>query len=178
MKRMLTLAMAVLCIALYPVSAQKSEAYLRRTTGKGEAHKKGKRTGISMDELEIIVSENDKGRYELSSDKTLVRALYGHSVEMNLDYVPSNPPDILFHGTAMKSYTSIIENGIVSRNRQFVHLSEDKETALSVGLRHGHPIVLEIDTRKKLQDGCVFYNPKKGIWLTDIVKPEYILSSS
>ena len=78
--------------------------------------------GISMDELEKIVSENDKGRYELSSDKTLVRALYGHSVEMNLDYVPSNPPDILFHGTATKSYTSIIEKGIVSRNRQFVHL--------------------------------------------------------
>ena len=132
--------------------------------------------GISMDELEKIVSENDKGRYELSSDKTLVRALYGHSVEMNLDYVPGNPPDILFHGTATKSYTSIIEKGIVSRNRQFVHLSEDKETAISVGQRHGNPIVLEIDTRKMLQDGCVFYNPKQGIWLTDIVKPEYILN--
>ena len=132
--------------------------------------------GISMDELKKIVSQNDKGRYELSSNNTLIRALYGHSVEVDLDYVPLTPPDILFHGTAMKSYTSIIENGIMSRNRQFVHLSEDKETAISVGQRHGNPIVLEIDASKMLQDGCVFYNPKEGIWLTDLVKPEYILN--
>ncbi len=34
--------------------------------------------GITMEELEDIVLQNDKGRYELSSDKTLIRALYGH----------------------------------------------------------------------------------------------------
>ena len=132
--------------------------------------------GITMDELKKIVSENDKGRYELSSDNSLIRALYGHSIEVDLDYVPMVPPKTLYHGTAKGSYDSILENGIISKNRQFVHLSEDVTTAIMVGERHGDPIVLEINAEKMSRDGCVFYNPKEGIWLTDLVKPEYILN--
>lgn len=130
--------------------------------------------GITMRELEIIVAENDKGRYELSYDKTLIRALYGHSVDIDLDYIPTAPPDILYHGTASTNYASILEKGIVSKNRQYVHLSEDIDTAISVGQRHGLPIALKIDTRKMAQDGCIFFNPKSGIWLTKYILPRYI----
>ena len=87
--------------------------------------------GLTMEELEIIVAENDKGRYELSYDKTLIRALYGHSVQIDLDYIPTTPPDILYHGTASTNYVSILEKGIVSKNRQYVHLSEDIEQSPS-----------------------------------------------
>lgn len=130
---------------------------------------------ITMAELEDIVSQNDKGRYELSFDKTLVRALYGHSIAVDLDYVPMVPPKTLYHGTAKGSYDSILENGIIRKSRQFVHLSEDATTAMIVGERHGDPIVLDIDAEKMYQDGLVFYNPKDGIWLSDLVKTEYII---
>ena len=75
---------------------------------------------ISMEELETIVAENDKGRYELSDDKSSIRALYGHSVPVDLNYKPSTPPDYLYHGTAESNYNSIIEKGVISKNRQFV----------------------------------------------------------
>lgn len=131
--------------------------------------------GITMDELEDIVAQNDKGRYQLSEDKTLIRALYGHSVQVDLEYIPSQAPTVLYHGTAVKNYESILDSGIVSRNRQFVHLSEDIQTAVSVGQRHGNPVVLQIDTKRMSEDGCIFYNPKNGIWLTEYVLPQYIL---
>lgn len=131
--------------------------------------------GISMDELKKIVSQNDKGRYELSSDNSLIRALYGHSIEVDLDYVPMVTPKTLYHGTAKGSYDSILENGIISKNRLFVHLSEDVTIAIMVGERHGDPIVLEINPQKMSRDGCLFYNPKAGIWLTDFVQKEYIV---
>lgn len=75
---------------------------------------------IYMEELETIVAENDKGRYELSDDKSSIRALYGHSVPVDLNYKPSTPPDYLYHGTAESNYNSIIEKGVISKNRQFV----------------------------------------------------------
>lgn len=134
--------------------------------------------GITIQELETIVAENDKGRYELSYDKTLIRALYGHSVQVDLDYRPCTPPDILYHGTALKNLDGILNDGIISKNRQFVHLSEDTEMAISVGSRHGSPVVLRVDTKAMLADACVFFNPKKGIWLTEYVCPKYLLKMS
>lgn len=131
--------------------------------------------GITIDELEVIVAQNDKGRYQLSDDKTLIRALYGHSVSVDLAYVPAQAPDVLYHGTAVQNYESILASGIVSRNRQFVHLSEDVQTAVSVGQRHGEPVVLQVDAKGMSEDGCVFYNPKNGIWLTEYILPRYIL---
>lgn len=130
--------------------------------------------GITIQELETIVVENDKGRYELSYDKTLIRALYGHSVQVDLDYRPCNPPEILYHGTAMRNIDSIMEVGIVSKNRQYVHLSEDLDTAMSVGARHGFPIILQVDVKAMLEDACIFFNPKKGIWLTEYVSSKYL----
>ena len=127
--------------------------------------------GITMDELEAIVAQNDKGRYQLSEDKTLIRALYGHSVPVDLAYIPSQPPTLLYHGTALKNYESILDSG----NRLFVHLSEDVQTAVSVGQRHGDPVVLQVDAKRMSEEGCVFYNPKNVIWLTEYVLPQYIL---
>jgi len=43
------------------------------------------------------------------------------------------PPEYLYHGTADRSYTSIMENGIKKAGHQHVHLSKDKETAHKVG---------------------------------------------
>ena len=42
------------------------------------------------------------------------------------------PPEILYHGTATKFLESIREKGILKRNRQYVHLSSDIETAKNV----------------------------------------------
>ena len=56
------------------------------------------------------------------------------------------PPDILYHGTAEKYIESIRKEGILKKNRNYVHLSIDIETAIKVGSRHGNGIAFKIDT--------------------------------
>ena len=43
-------------------------------------------------------------------------------------------------------------------NRQYVHLSVDTETATQVGKRRDNqPVVLEINTKKAMENGIPFY---------------------
>ena len=44
-------------------------------------------------------------------------------------------------GTATRFVPSILEKGILSQTRIYVHLSQDIETAMTVGSRHGEPYV-------------------------------------
>ena len=131
--------------------------------------------GYSIEELDDIVETNDKKRYEYNEDKSLIRARQGHSVNVDVDLKEMVPPDILYHGTATRFYSDILKEGIKKMNRQYVHLSDNYTTAVSVGSRHGSAIVLTIDTKKMRKDGCKFYLSNNGVWLTDYVKPDYIL---
>ena len=131
--------------------------------------------GYSIEELDAIFETNDKKRYEYNEDKSLIRARQGHSVNVDVDLKEMVPPDILYHGTATRFYSDILKEGIKKMNRQYVHLSDNYTTAVSVGSRHGSAIVLTIDAKKMVNDGCKFYLSNNGVWLTDYVKPDYIL---
>lgn len=121
-----------------------------------------------------VVEKDDKQRYALSDDGQKVRARYGHSIEIDLEIDPVEPPEILYHGTASRNLGPIHMNGIVRGGRQYVHLSPDIETATEVGRRHGNPVVLEIMAREMHDDGTRFFLTENGIWLTDEVPPKYI----
>jgi putative RNA 2'-phosphotransferase len=110
----------------------------------------------------------------LSEDGLKIRASQGHSIEIELNYVPAVPPDILYHGTAEKNLAIILESGLVKMNRHHVHLSVDKETAKKVGARHGKPVILSIEARKMYEDGKVFYVSDNGVWLVDAVEAVYL----
>ena len=62
--------------------------------------------------------------------------------------------------------------------RQYVHLSEDVETAIKVGGRHGKPVVINIDAKRMASENINFYLSDNNVWMTDYVSPEYILSSN
>ncbi len=59
-------------------------------------------------------------------------------------------------------------------SRLHVHLSDNKETALQVGKRHGMPMILTIDALKMYRDGYKFYLSKNNVFLTEFVPSEYI----
>jgi putative RNA 2'-phosphotransferase len=84
------------------------------------------------------------------------------------------PPAVLYHGTAQKNYSSIQRDGLKKMNRHAVHLSEDIETAMSVGSRHGKPIVFKIHADEMDADGIKFNLSNNGVWLTEYVNPKYI----
>ena len=59
--------------------------------------------------------------------------------------------------------------------RQYVHLSQDVETAHNVGRRHDkHPCVLKINATQAYQDGINFYYGNEKVWLADEIPSKYI----
>ena len=130
--------------------------------------------GVSLQDLQQIIENDNKGRFEFSEDKSLVRALYGHSINVDLGLESTTPPLILYHGTAEKYIDSIMKEGLTPRKRNFVHLSETIDVAKQIGIRHGSPIVLSIDTGAMLRAGYKFYKAQNGIWLTGDILPKFL----
>lgn len=129
---------------------------------------------IDLSLLEHVVDTNSKKRFAFNEDKTKIRASQGHSIDIELGYSPQEPPAILYHGTAEKNLASILQEGLQKRSRQHVHLSQDIETAIKVGARHGKPVVLVVEAGKMFKEGFVFYISENGVWLTDHVPPIFI----
>jgi putative RNA 2'-phosphotransferase len=127
---------------------------------------------ITREELEEVVATNDKQRFALDGDR--IRANQGHTVDVDLELTPADPPDVLFHGTPQQNEKSILEGGLWKGARHHVHLSADVETATRVGARRGKPILFEIDARAMARDGIRFFRSANGVWLVDEVPPRYL----
>ena len=134
-----------------------------------------KAIGVSNTDLQYIVDNNNKKRFEFSNDKRKIRARQGHSVEVKLEYESIEPPDVLFHGTSESSLDDVLADGIKKMNRHHVHLSSDKDTAKTVGSRHGTPVILFVHSGDLYNDGIEFFRTGNGVWLTDFVDPKYII---
>lgn len=130
--------------------------------------------GYTEQSLKQIVANDEKHRYEFSDDGTKVRAIYGHSNHVHIQWAELIPPKILYHGTAKKNLNSILQEGLKSMSRQYVHLLETTEDAIKVGKRHGDPVVLAINTQKVIDDGGCFYRVPNGIWLTEGIKVQHL----
>ncbi len=136
--------------------------------------KSQKRICLTRSQLDIVVMDNDKKRFRISDDGLRIRASQGHSLNVNLNLQPRTPPDILFHGTATRFLSSILEDGLKSGSRQFVHLSIDRDTAHAVGSRHGSPVILTVAAREMVNAGHEFFLSDNGVWLTEAVDPRYL----
>jgi putative RNA 2'-phosphotransferase len=128
----------------------------------------------SMKDFVTVVRTSDKSRFALTEDGRRVRATYGHSVRVDLRYEAAVPPEALFHGTATRTVATIRSKGILPGRRMYVHLSETPQQAISVGRRHGRPVVLEIRAAQMHQRGHVFLAAPAQIWLVEEVPVEFI----
>ena len=129
---------------------------------------------FNRETLEEIVRTDSKQRYSFNEDGTLIRANQGHSIPVDVELEEFVPPEILWHGTAEKYVEAIDEQGLVPKSRLYVHLSRDLETAVSVGKRHGRPVVYQVKAGEMHRDGYKFYLSKNGVWLTKQVPVEYL----
>ena len=130
--------------------------------------------GFTFEQLCDLVANDSKGRFEFNDDKTKIRALYGHSVQVDMDYARCTPPEILYHGTSMNADVSILDNGLISRSRNYVHLTNDNDAALETGARHGAPVTIRINALEMFNAGYEFYNPVKNVWLVREVPRRFI----
>ncbi|RXZ83709.1 RNA 2'-phosphotransferase [Paenibacillaceae bacterium] len=129
---------------------------------------------IDMATLERIVSSDTKQRYSFNADYTKIRANQGHSISVDVELTQCTPPNPLYHGTASRFLDSIRVEGITKQSRQYVHLTEDMQTARNVGSRYGSPVLLSIDTTAMLRDGHIFYLSANNVWNCSEVPWQYI----
>lgn len=122
---------------------------------------------LNKELLMQVVSTSDKKRFTISGDGLNIRAAQGHSTkQVDIQYQEQMPPESLYHGTATRFLDSIKEKGLIAGSRQYVHLSSNEETAISVGERHGKPIILKINSILMYQKGFKFYLADNNVWLT------------
>ena len=123
--------------------------------------------------LERMLATATKRRHELDGER--IRALYGHSLPGRIQRRPAIPPARLFHGTAPETWAVIEVEGLLPMRRQFVHLSVDRETAVSVGRRKStSPVVLAVDAAAAGSAGVTFYEGNELVWLADSVPVRFI----
>lgn len=136
-------------------------------------HRKNDWKGLTQEDIQQMINASDKKRHEIVGDR--IRAFYGHSIPMKISKIESKPPEILYHGTARRFVKSIMDNGLSPQRRQYVHLSQDIETAQNVGNRHDDkPCILVIDSLRAWNDGISFYYGNEKVWLADTVPSIYI----
>lgn len=129
---------------------------------------------LSLERLQEVVERNSKKRFAVSEDGSLIRASQGHSVEVELNYAPADPPPELYHGTGLSNLKSIRANGLQKRRRHHVHLSADSETARIVGQRRGEAVLLIVAAGAMQADGHPFFLTANGVWLTEHVPAAFL----
>lgn len=137
---------------------------------------------MSSEDLCGIVHRDEKGRYSFDWSNNFIRANQGHSVE---GVNPLRATDMIepgtkfYHGTAFHFLKDIAYMGIEKMARTHVHLSQEMDTALSVGKRHTggkeeYVAILEVDAHAMYLDGFQFYISDNDVILVDRVPPEYV----
>lgn len=135
----------------------------------------GKRKKFNHDDLMETVKTDDKQRFQISEDGKNIRAVQGHSTQyVNRKFNKVEPPITLYHGTATQYLDSIMKNGLIPKNRHYVHLSSNLDTANKVGERHGTVVILEVNAKEMHDQGHEFYYSENKVWLTKEVPVKYI----
>jgi putative RNA 2'-phosphotransferase len=136
----------------------------------------GRGRNVSREQLIAVVRSSDKQRFALSPDGARIRANQGHTVSVSLGHEQRDPPDLLFHGTVARFLPSIRARGLERGRRHHVHLSASRAEAEAVGARRGRPVVLDVLAGRMRAAGHLFLLAPNGVWLTDQVPPEFLIS--
>nr|WP_304278009.1 RNA 2'-phosphotransferase [Phascolarctobacterium succinatutens] len=84
------------------------------------------------------------------------------------------PPELLYHGTGVKYVASINRQGLIAKQRLYVHLSANVETAHNVGKRHGETFIYTVLAGEMARAGYKFYLSINGVWLTESVPRKFL----
>ena len=123
--------------------------------------------------IEAIALTDPKGRYQI--DGGMIRATYGHTIDIRLDDLPVADIDEFFYPVTEEEIDIIIENGLNPIDRKNVHLSGSIEKAIEAGkVRTEEPLILRIDGKKAREDGVLIYHAGKDVYITERIEAKYI----
>lgn len=126
---------------------------------------------IQMEDILQIVEESPKQRFEIKGD--MIRARYGHSYK-DIDYTPSTPPKVLYHGTNIKALKLIMATSLQKMKRKKVHLSASTHFATIAGKRRGKLALIEVDAEAAMKENILFYHAGGEVWLADEIPTKFL----
>ncbi|CAO3581313.1 unnamed protein product [Absidia cylindrospora] len=140
--------------------------------------------GVTMDQIQYVVTNNDKQRYclrwmdpnniaaanDFDNNKAwYIRANQGHSLAQvdNVELTrETNPLDPVIHGTTKKNWLLIQQSqGLSKMNRNHIHCAvglPGDEFVIS-GMRSSSQVLIYIDMDKALQDDIAFYQSSNNV---------------
>lgn len=128
---------------------------------------------LSPQDIADMIECSAKKRHEIMDGR--IRALYGHSVAAEIKKEPVRPPAVLYHGTAKRFLSAILEQGLKPMKRQYVHLAEEKDIATEAGKRRDEePVILCVDAAAAWESGIRFFHGNENIWLADSLPAVYL----
>ena len=131
------------------------------------------RTGedFEVEDLEDAISSGDRPRYEIQGER--IRALYGHSIEIDPGE-PAEPPAELFVALPARDRERMERRGLHGGRRRFLHLALTLEEARETGRRAAPEyLVVRVGAVDAWEQGVDFYD-RKAIWLAPEL-PTYAL---
>jgi len=128
---------------------------------------------LRIHHIEALVETDQRGRYQI--DGGMMRATYGHSIDVSLDDLPIAEIDEFYYPVTEEEADMIIEGGLHPVDRKNVHLSGSIEKAIEAGrVRTDDPLILFIDGEKAREDGIKIYHAGKDVYITDSIDAKYI----
>lgn len=135
---------------------------------------------VTFQDLDILVKQDTKGRFEFGENNSTIRATQGHSKKLGIDsesiltrYIP---PQFVIHGTFSKNIPGILKNGLQSKSRTHIHCVE--ELGQKSGFRPDCDTLVYINTHLAVNDGIKFYKSNNGVVLTSGINnkldPKYL----
>jgi len=136
----------------------------------------GARTGfhwLREHHVEAIALTDPKGRYQI--DGGMIRATYGHTIDIRLDDLPLAEIDEFFYPVTEEEIDIILEGGLNPIDRKYVHLSGSLEKAIEAGkVRTEEPLILRIDGKKAKENGVQIYHAGKDVYITERIDAAYL----
>jgi putative RNA 2'-phosphotransferase len=128
---------------------------------------------LRVHHIEALVATDPRERYQI--DGGMIRATYGHTIDVNLDDLPIAEIDEFYYPVTEEEIDIIIEGGLHPTDRKKVHLSGSIEKAIEAGkVRTENPLLLRIDGAKAKKDGIEIYHAGKDVYIADEIDAKYI----
>lgn len=130
-------------------------------------------TWLKKHHIQALVETDPRGRYQI--DGGMIRATYGHTIDVNTDDLPEADLDEYFYPVTEEEIDIILEGGLHPIDRKKVHLSGSVEKAVEAGeVRTDKPLILKIDGKKTRKGGMKIYHAGTDVYTTDGIDPKYI----
>ena len=129
---------------------------------------------LTEEHVVAVASVDPKGRFEVRGG--LIRARYGHTLDVRIRYPEDREVRRLYHGTTASRLRSIMEEGLRPMRRRMVHLTSLLEDAIVNASRWGEePVVLEVDADRLRGCGLKVYRASPTVYLAPYVPPSCIV---